>query len=92
MECPNCQNENLTDHVVCPTCATTVHAARNCRCLECLPEAFLEKFPGAVLIATSGDAPGSVRVPFTFDAIKPECRQGIAESLAGLVKDLAKAA
>lgn len=102
MNCPSCNAENLTDYVVCPTCATTCHFEyrKNCRCADCsnardlaeMPERLRERLQGSVLLASSEDGADVVRFPFSIDALKPECRLEVARAISDLVKSVAKAA
>lgn len=102
MNCLNCTNDNTADYPVCTDCATTCHFTnrQDCKCLDCenkraiaaLPAGARERFAGAVLIATSDDAPGTVRVPFKLEMLKPECRLEIARGLSEMMNSLAKAA
>jgi hypothetical protein len=49
-----------------------------------------ERFRGWTLIATSEDEPGTVRVPFSFDLLKPECRIPVARAITKIIKSLAR--
>jgi len=98
MNCEICGADNLRDYPLCPTCETKRHYTnRPCRCESCatpeiFPEALRARFPGLVLIARSDDPADLRRVEFTFDALKPECRTGVAVALSNLLNRLAKAA
>src|SRR5262245_55193546 len=94
----NCRNEVLHDYPMCKVHEPVRHFFnRPCRCESCatpeiFPEALRARFPGLVLIARSDDPADLRRVEFTFDALKPECRTGVAVALSNLLNRLAKAA
>jgi hypothetical protein len=102
MTCLHCEKINERDFPVCSDCESTCHFTnrQDCRCIACedarelakLPAVLQERFRDTVLIATSDDEPGTVRVPFRFEYLRPEARLEIARGLSDMISSLAKAA
>ncbi len=61
MDCSRCQNQNLTDYPVCPTCSQTAHFTnRPCLCASCdLP---------AIHVTYTGRGVYEFRLPFKNNA------------------------